>query len=246
MSGQPTPPLLVEAFAKNATTCTPAAPVPGGKTAPFPSTSQIGVTNGAASLVDGFPPLTMTALTSGGTPPFGVDMNGILYLLSSHIAALQAGQWYGWSSTLETAMGGYAQGAIVQQAADLNAFWISTTAGNTTDPDTGGAGWMSTKPLYNSSAPTAGAHNNVALPGPSDYFLDVDTTAGNLSYTGLVAQRDMQRVTITNTGANLLTLSALTGSTSGNQFRLPTDLALVQNQSVSLQYVTAVTKWVVA
>lgn len=244
MSGQPTPPRIVEAFAKNATACTPASPVAGGKTSPFPAAAP--ATPGAASLDTGFPASNMTDPLAGGIPPWGVDVNGILYLLSSWVAFLAAGQLPGYDATLQTAMTGYAQGAVLQQASDPTATWISSTAANVTDPDTGGAGWISSKPLYSSIVATSGAHNNVVLPGPSDYVLDFDTTAGAASYSGFVAQRDGQRLTISCTGANNLTLTALAGSTAGNQLRLPTDLSLVQNQTATIQYSAGAGKWVLA
>ena len=49
----------------------------------IPVPSQISVTPGAASYTDGFPPLTMTPKASGGVPPFGQDMNGILYAITT-------------------------------------------------------------------------------------------------------------------------------------------------------------------
>lgn len=252
-SGQPTPPVLVAAFANDAPDSAPGpTPIPGGKTNPFPVTSQIGIVNGAASLADGFVPANMTDPTAGGVPPFGVDTNGILFLLSSHIAALQAGQWYEWSSVLEAALSdGYKVGAVVQQSADPNAFWINTVDGNTANPDSGTAGasgWWSTKPLHTSIAPTTGTHNDVVLPGASDYCHDVDCTAGAITITGFVAQRDGQRLTIrkVDSSGNALTLSSLTGSAAGNQFQIiAAGLSLpLQYMAVTLRYVTAITKWV--
>lgn len=244
-TGQPVPPRLVEAFALNA----PAGSGAGDKTAPFPAASQIGITPGAASLADGFPPLTMTAPTAGGIPPSGADMNGILYVLSSWAAFFAAGQIPGYDATLQTAMGGYAKGAVLQQAANTNGFWISTTAGNMTDPDTGGAGWISTVPLFHADAPSAGTHNDVVLAGPSDYVVEIDTTAGATTVTGFVAQRDGQRRTIVNIGANSYTLAALTGSAAANQILLPTNIVLLQNMSYTLQYCAGAAgggKWVPA
>ena len=213
----------------------------------IPVPSQIGTTPGAASWTDGFPPLCLTPIGSGGIPPSGKDMNGVLWTLSNLLLYWNSGLIaFPYDGTFQTAISGYPIGAKLLQAADNTATWTSNTAANATDPDTGGAGWISSKPLYATTAPTAGAHNDVALPGPSDYVLDVDTTAGAASFSGFVAQRDGQCVVVNNTGANLLTLSALTGSSAANQFRLPTDLALVQNQSATLQYSTGATKWVVA
>lgn len=252
MSGQATPPIIVEPFANSAPDCDPSAPIAGGKTAPFPAASQIGVVQGAASLTDGMPPLTMTALAAGGVFPFGCDFNGIFFLLSSHIAALAAGQFYQWDSDLETAMGGYALGAVLQQSADPSAFWINMTAGNTTDPDTasplGSTGWMSTKPLRTSIAPTAGNHNDVPLMGASDEIHDVDCTAGAITITGFVAQRDGQKLTIRKIDAtgNGLTLAALTGSAAANQFQvIAGGLGLpLQYMSATIQWNATVNKWV--
>lgn len=248
MSGQPTPPRLLEAFAINATACTPASPVAGGKTSPFPEATQIGVTNGAASLNDGFPPLTMTDPAAGGTPPFGVDMNGILYLLSAWIAYLAAGQGPGYDATLQTAMAGYAVGARIQQAANPAALWINIVAGNTTDPDTGGAGWVSSTPLNETMTLASGTTNDIALANASDQILDVSTAAGNATLTGFVPGRDGQRLTITKTSsdANTCTLAALTGSASGHQLRLPTGGVLLVRQYdyVTIQFNSTVNAWV--
>ena len=57
----------------------------------IPVDSQIGITPGAASLADGFPPLTMTPVTAGGVPPTGPDMNGILFELSAVVRWANAG-----------------------------------------------------------------------------------------------------------------------------------------------------------
>jgi hypothetical protein len=248
---QPVPPLLIEAFALAAANCTPAAPIAGGKTNPFPTASQIGVTGGAASLNDGFPPLTMTPISGGGVPPFGVDANGILYLLSANVAALAAGQPYIWSNTLQAAMGGYAVGAVVRQLADANAYWINTTAANSLNPDTGtpGAnGWWSTKPLRVSSAPAAGTYNDIVLGGASDYVYDVDCTAGAINFTGFTAQRDGQKLVIrkTDASANALTLQSLTGSAAGHQLQIIAGgLGLPsQYMSITLSWNSTVNAWV--
>ena len=49
----------------------------------IPVASQIGITGGAASYTDGFPPLTMTPVAAGGIPPSGKDMNGVIYTISA-------------------------------------------------------------------------------------------------------------------------------------------------------------------
>lgn len=239
MAGQPTPPRLVEPFANNAPVCTQAAPVAGGKTLPLPVASQITVLNGAASLADGFPPLTMT--NPGGTPPFGIDENGILFVISSWAAFFAAGQYPAYDATLQAAMGGYAKGARVQQAANPLAFWTSNTVGNMANPDTGGAGWISSTALYSAAALTG--TNDVALPGASDYVINI---AAAVTFTGFVAQRDGQKITFVFTGGSgLLEFTPLATSAAANQISASGTLGYNPNDSVTIQYSTGFGKWLV-
>jgi hypothetical protein len=115
----------------------------GGQiTTPIPTASQIGIVNGRASLHDGFPPDTFIPISTGGVPPFGADFNGILNEITSITQWQQAGGFFPYDSTFSTAISGYPVGAIIQ-AANYQGFWLNTTNGNTTNPDTGGAGWTS-------------------------------------------------------------------------------------------------------
>jgi len=108
----------------------------------IPNASQIGVTPGAASYTDGFPPLTFTPIAAGGVPPFGADFNGILNALSAWVLWFTAtGSAAPWNSTYSTAIGGYPKGARIPKAT-LDGFWLNTVENNTTNPDTGGAGWL--------------------------------------------------------------------------------------------------------
>lgn len=243
MAGQATPPRLVEPFANNATACTQAAPVPGGKTAPFPVASQIAVLNGAASLTDGFVPLNMS--TVAGVPPFGIDMNGILFVISSWAAFFAAGQYPAYDATLQTAMGGYALGARVQQAANPLEFWTSAVNGNITNPDTGGAGWISSTPLY-SSAALSGV-NNVVLPGASDYVIDVSASGGAITYTGFVAQRPGQKITFrkSDSSANAIDFTGSSGSsTAANQMQIVSIGLPIQYSTLTIQYNSTLSRWV--
>lgn len=111
----------------------------------IPVASQIGITNGAASYTDGFPPLTMTPIAAGGTPPFGQDMNGALFAISAHTVFANAGGQYQFDSALATAVGGYAVGAVLQSNDGLSAYY-NILAGNTTDfnstPASIGVSWI--------------------------------------------------------------------------------------------------------
>lgn len=110
-------------------------------TVPIPIPSQITSVVNQASFTDGFPPNTMTPEASGGLPFFGQDMNGILYMITANVAALAAGAMPVFSAARATAIGGYPVGAMVAMANGLG-FWLCTTAANSSNPDTGGAGWV--------------------------------------------------------------------------------------------------------
>jgi len=96
----------------------------------------------AASLTLGFPPETFVALASGGVLPDGRDMNGLGNMLAGPVQWQQAGGFYVYNSTFSAAIGGYPKGAVLAKAT-LNGLWLSTVENNTSDPDTGGAGWQS-------------------------------------------------------------------------------------------------------
>lgn len=108
----------------------------------IPVASQIGVTPGAASFIDGFPPLTMTPLAAGGVPPYGADFNGILNFLSAAVRWAQAGGRYTFDVSFVADVGGYPKGSILA-AASGNGSWLNLVDNNTTNPDAGGANWIS-------------------------------------------------------------------------------------------------------
>jgi len=108
----------------------------------IPQASQVGITNGKASLTDGFPPLTFQPISSGGVPPFGADFNGILNEITAIQQWQEAGGMFPYDSAFSTTIGGYPKGAVLQAAA-FSGLWVNTTENNTSNPDTGGAGWTS-------------------------------------------------------------------------------------------------------
>jgi hypothetical protein len=110
------------------------------KTNPIPVPSQIGITPGAASWTDGFPPLCDTPVSSGGIPPSKADMNGGLFQMSAVDVWMCAGGGFPYSSAFSASIGGYPKGARVLMASG-GGYWISTVDNNTSDPDTAGAGW---------------------------------------------------------------------------------------------------------
>lgn len=121
---------LVEAFAKSA----------GGafiRTIPKTSADPF-----AASLDLGFPPDTFIDPGAGGEPPDGRDVNGILNMVSAWVWWQAAGGPIKYDGTFQTAVGGYAKGAVVGSTVLVGLYWISLVDSNTTNPDTAGAGWV--------------------------------------------------------------------------------------------------------
>lgn len=132
MPGVPNPPEITEAFGINADA--------GTITLPIPLTSA---TPGAATFDKGFKAVNMQPIAAGGIPPFGQDVNGILYMVSAHAAYAQAGQPYLWSATVAAALGGYKKGTILGMA-DGSGAWVNMVDGNATNPDNDGtaANWQ--------------------------------------------------------------------------------------------------------
>jgi len=107
----------------------------------IPVASQIGITAGAASLTDGFPPVCFADPLAGGVPPSGADFNGILNEITANIRWWGAGGYPKRDATFSAAIGGYPNGAILQSA-DNTGYWISTADNNTSNPDADGANWL--------------------------------------------------------------------------------------------------------
>ena len=114
----------------------------GSKNNPIPIPSQIGITPGAASWTDGWPPLCDTPLSEGGIWPSMQDANGGLYQMSAVDVWMCAGGGFPYNSAFSASIGGYPKGARVLMASG-NGYWVSTADNNVTDPDTGGSGWAS-------------------------------------------------------------------------------------------------------
>lgn len=80
---------------------------------------------------------------------------------------------------------------------------------------------------------------------PNTGFLDLDTTAGDAQINGITPPAvDGQVVIVTNTGVNLLTLLAPQNGGSPNDLRLPFDMSLTQNGSITIRYSQALGLWV--
>lgn len=117
----------------------------GGYIRNVPQGSQIGISDGAASLTDGFPPLNFLPIGAGGVPPFGQDMNGIMNQVTLWSRWQNAGAMVRYDVTFATAVGGYPQGAIVSATNGVG-FWYCLIDNNLNNPDTAtnplAAGWL--------------------------------------------------------------------------------------------------------
>ena len=113
-------------------------------TIPVTPSTETGQTN-YASYQKGFPPVTMTPLVAGGLPPQGMDMNGILFALSSSLGFFQSGGLPTFNADFASTIGGYPLGAVLQSNDGASAY-VSTIANNTTDfnesPESIGTSWL--------------------------------------------------------------------------------------------------------
>jgi hypothetical protein len=153
----------------------------GSKVNPIPVPSQTGVGDGAsASWLDGFPPKTRTLIASGGIPPKGLDMNGVLFMLSAWVRWQSAGggSVYDGTFAADSNVGGYPKGARVLRA-DGTGYWLNQADNNTTDPDAGGAGWVPDL-NYGITAITGLTNANVTLTA-LQYAKPIITLAGTLT-----------------------------------------------------------------
>lgn len=110
----------------------------GFVTSPIPATTA----SPAISQNVGFPPATAAPIGSGGTPPSIEDFNGMYQYLANWVNWAQAGGAVPWDSTFSSNFGGYPKGCVVASATIIGRQWFSTAENNTTNPDTGGAGWI--------------------------------------------------------------------------------------------------------
>lgn len=235
MSGVPTPPVIVEAFATNGTKNT------------IPQPSQVATDIALASLDTGFPAATMEPITSGGKPPYGADMNGILFESTSHDVWQQAGLPYPFNSTLSTYIGGYNVGAVLASVSVPGLMYYNTTANNVNDPDVTLTGWLPFWPAAESTTQaltlaSGTTHDQAITAGIG--FLDITANAAGSTLDGIVAPKYAQLLVISSVGTGVLTLGARTGSTAANQFRLAAALTFPQWGSQSFRYSLASAIWV--
>ncbi|OYW79941.1 MAG: hypothetical protein B7Z19_04065 [Polynucleobacter sp. 32-46-5] len=180
---------------------------------PIPAASQIGITNGRASLHDGFPPLTFTPIGAGGVPPFGSDMNGILNEVTAIQQWQEAGGHFPFDAAFASTIGGYPKGAILASAT-LTVLWQSTIENNSNNPDTGGAGWVPLTYFGANVQNITGLGSTITL-STNDAAYPVLAFTGSLSANTTIIVPSWGRLwTIYNStsGAYTLTIKTATGT----------------------------------
>lgn len=98
---------------------------------------------GQASLQEGFPPANFNPVSAGGVPPFGQDMNGLLKQATGWNRWQATGAFPLYDPTFQTNIGGYPSNSCVASLVTTPLIWMSIVDDNTTNPDAGGAGWIS-------------------------------------------------------------------------------------------------------
>ena len=180
----------------------------------IPTASQIGVVAGAASLTDGFPPLTFTPLASGGVPPAGADFNGIFNLITAVQQWQSAGGIFKYDSAFSTSIGGYPKGAILLSTSN-DTQWLNLLDSNTTDPDSAAATNWASLAAYG-VATIAGLSSGTVTATPAQYGKSVITLTGAL--TGNVTINfpvSQQLTTIANNTTGAFTVTVKTAAGAG-------------------------------
>jgi cytoskeletal protein CcmA (bactofilin family) len=185
-----------------------------------PNGSQIGITAGAASFADGFPPLNFQPVSSGGIPPYGQDMNGLQNQITAWLRWQAAGGDVWYDATFQSAIGGYPAAAKVMSATTANLTWWSTVDNNLTNPDSSGAGWSvptfadpGTAAIRITGPGASGANILLAGSGATPNKT-IRATGGNFSVVNNAYSAEI--LTLTDTG-NLTVPGNLTGNTiTGN------------------------------
>lgn len=156
----------------------------------IPVTSQIGINDGRASFTTGFVPLNATPLSAGGVAPFETDFNGVLYQITAVQQWQCAGGYFKYDSAFSTSIGGYPKYA--QLTGSNGVCYVSQIDNNTSNPETGGAGWAGiqsvTPPQFNNTnavATMAAVRNELFGLGDSVYSALFGATIGLRGYQRL-------------------------------------------------------------
>ncbi|HGF4015232.1 hypothetical protein [Burkholderia cenocepacia] len=197
-------------------TLVPLAFAAGGAFNTIPEASQIGTNPGGASLVDGFPPLTRTPIAAGGIPPSGLDMNGVLNLITQSTRWAHGGGRYAFNSAFaaDTNVGGYPAGAMLMST-DGQGTWLSLVDNNSDNPDTGpGTKWAPSQ-AYGFSAISGLTNVNVTLTPAQAMKSRIVLTGALTGNVQIILPTWTREWTIVNNTTGAFTITVKTASGTG-------------------------------
>lgn len=197
-----------------------------------------------ASFNIGFPPVTMIPIEAGGIAPEGMDLNGILYDVTSHLTYLNAGGQYWFDADFASKIGGYPLGAVLQSN-DGKSSYVSIVDNNTTDfnsdPSSIGTSWL---PWAGEGASSG---SGILFGGTAGGTSEIITAA----FEGLTELTDGLLVSFRATAANTSTNPSFNASSLGALTIVKgADLPLAagdiggEGYLVLLQYSATWNKWV--
>lgn len=202
---------------------------------PIPIASQIGIQDGRASFTDGFVPLNFLPVGAGGVPPYGADMNGILYMATAWNRWQSAGGFVPYNSGYASAIGGYPKGGLLASTS-FSGFWLNTADDNTGDPEAGAANWLKFYPYFQETltanrtyyVSTTGNDANDGSSGSPWATLQHawDFVRNNINLNGFIVTIQMANGTYT---ASLNASGALTGSSGPASFVIQGNLGAPQS-----------------
>ncbi len=194
----------------------------------IPVPSQVGVQDGAASFTTGFVPLNFIPTDSGGVPPYGTDMNGILY-----------------NADFSAAIGGYPKYAILNKVGATALWWISTVDNNTSDPDAGGANW-SPFPISSVVAARTVTHGGAFTLSLNDSYVALDRTSSpGASSTALPSSPpNGKQITIQDLRGDLVQYNCTVSPSPGDTIaRLTSFVMNIDRQSCTFTFYSDASQW---
>lgn len=176
---------------------------------------------GQASYDVGFSPVNMQPAASGGINPFGQDFNGILNAITAVNQWQCGGGSFPYDATWSSTNGGYPVGACLARA-DGAGYWFNTVDNNTSNPDTGGAGWVP-EWQYGITAVTGLTNANVTLTA-LQYGKPMITLTGTLTgNVSIIFPAIMKQWLVVNNTTGAFSITCKTSSGTG--FVVPSGLA---------------------
>lgn len=107
-------------------------PIPFANSGDKNSIPQNATGSNLASYSEGFPPITSQPITENGIPPERGDFNGLGFSTTNNISYLQQGGLYTFDAQLSSAIGGYAQGAILAYINNGQLYYLRSKINNNT------------------------------------------------------------------------------------------------------------------